>query len=121
MLDRAIVRVLPAVPRSVVRRVAAPYIAGPTLDDARRVVSGLNAAGMRATVDVLGEEIAEPHEADQGREQQGDPARLVRLPGSEEDAPTDQDTGHGDARDEQALLVFSASIGPRKPGSRPSR
>jgi proline dehydrogenase len=63
-LDRAIVRVLPAVPRSVVRRVAAPYIAGPTLDDARRVVSGLNAAGMRATVDVLGEEIAEPHEAD---------------------------------------------------------
>ena len=64
MLDRAIVRVLPAVPRSVVRRVAAPYIAGPTLDDARRVVSGLNAAGMRATVDVLGEEIAEPHEAE---------------------------------------------------------
>ena len=64
MLDRAIVRVLPAVPRSVVRRVAAPYIAGPTLDDARRVVSELNAAGMRATVDVLGEEIAEPHEAE---------------------------------------------------------
>jgi len=64
VLDRAIVRVLPAVPRSVVRRVAAPYIAGPTLDDARRVVSGLNAAGMRATVDVLGEEIAEPHEAE---------------------------------------------------------
>ena len=64
MLDRAIVRVLPAVPRSVVRRVAAPYIAGPTLDDARRVVSELNAARMRATVDVLGEEIAEPHEAE---------------------------------------------------------
>jgi proline dehydrogenase len=64
VLDRAIVRVLPAVPRSVVRRVAAPYIAGPTLDDARRVVSELNAAGMRATVDVLGEEIAEPHEAE---------------------------------------------------------
>jgi proline dehydrogenase len=64
VLDRAIVRVLPAVPRSVVRRVAAPYIAGQTLDDARRVVSELNAAGMRATVDVLGEEIAEPHEAE---------------------------------------------------------
>ena len=63
-LDRAIARVLPAVPRSVVRRVAAPYIAGPTLDDARRVVAELNAAGMRATVDVLGEEIAAPHEAE---------------------------------------------------------
>ncbi len=64
LVDRALVRVLPAVPRSVVRRVAAPYIAGATLDDARRVVSELNAGGMRATVDVLGEEIARPAEAE---------------------------------------------------------
>jgi proline dehydrogenase len=64
LFDRAVVRVLPAVPRSVVRRVASPYIAGSTLDDARRVVAGLNAEGMRATVDVLGEEIARPDEAE---------------------------------------------------------
>ena len=64
LFDRAVVRVLPAVPRSVVRRVASPYIAGSTLDDARRVVAGLNAEGMRATVDVLGEEIAQPDEAE---------------------------------------------------------
>jgi proline dehydrogenase len=64
VLDRAVVRVLPAVPRSIVRRVAAPYIAGSTLDDARRVVSELNAAGIRATVDVLGEEISRPDEAE---------------------------------------------------------
>ena len=64
LFDRAVVRVLPAVPRSVVRRVAAPYIAGSTLDDARRVVASLNAEGMRATVDVLGEEIARPEEAE---------------------------------------------------------
>ena len=64
LFDRAVVRVLPAVPRSIVRRVAAPYIAGSTLDDARRVVAALNAEGMRATVDVLGEEIARPHEAE---------------------------------------------------------
>jgi proline dehydrogenase len=63
VFDRAVVRVLPAVPRSVVRRVAAPYIAGSTLDDARRTVAALNAAGMRATVDVLGEEIVRPDEA----------------------------------------------------------
>jgi proline dehydrogenase len=63
VFDRAVVRVLPAVPRSVVRRVAAPYIAGPTLADARRVVAELNAQGMRATVDVLGEEISRPDEA----------------------------------------------------------
>ena len=57
LFDRAVVRVLPAVPRSVVRRIAAPYIAGETLDDARRVVGELNAAGVRATVDVLGEDV----------------------------------------------------------------
>jgi proline dehydrogenase len=56
--------VLPAVPRSIVRRVAAPYIAGPTLDDARRVVTELNARGISATVDVLGEEITRPDEAE---------------------------------------------------------
>ncbi len=64
LFDRAVVRVLPAVPRSVVRRVASPYIAGSTLADARRVVASLNAEGMRATVDVLGEEIARPDEAE---------------------------------------------------------
>ena len=64
LFDRAVVRVLPAVPRSVVRRVAAPYIAGPTLEDARRVVAGVNAEGMRATVDVLGEEVTKPEEAE---------------------------------------------------------
>ena len=64
LFDRALARVLPAVPRSVVRRVAAPYIAGPTLDDARSVVAELNSAGMRATVDVLGEEVSRPEEAE---------------------------------------------------------
>lgn len=64
VLDRALVRLLPAVPRSIVRRVAGPYIAGSRLEDARRVVSELNAGGMRATVDVLGEEVQEPREAE---------------------------------------------------------
>ena len=63
LLDAAVVRMLPAVPRPVVRRVAASYIAGPTLEDARRCVARLNAAGKRATVDVLGEEIHVPAEA----------------------------------------------------------
>jgi proline dehydrogenase len=62
--DRAIVRLLPAVPRSVVGRLSAPYIAGPTLDDARRVVLKLNADGKCATVDVLGEEVHRPAEAE---------------------------------------------------------
>ena len=57
VFDRAVATALPAVPRSLVRRVSAPYIAGPTLEDARRTVVALNAAGKRATVDVLGEEV----------------------------------------------------------------
>ena len=63
LFDRAVATVLPAVPRSLVQRVSAPYIAGPTLDDARRTVVSLNAAGKRATVDVLGEEVHNEEEA----------------------------------------------------------
>ena len=58
------VRVLPAVPRRIVQRVSAPYIAGPALEDARRVVSALNAGGKLATVDVLGEEVRKAVEAE---------------------------------------------------------
>ena len=63
LLDSAIVRALPAVPKPVVRRLSARYIAGPDLADARRVVAELNAEGKLATVDVLGEEIANAGEA----------------------------------------------------------
>jgi proline dehydrogenase len=63
LLDRAIVRLLPAVPRPVVQRLSSRYIAGPTLDDAVRVVRRLNAKGKLATVDVLGEEITNADEA----------------------------------------------------------
>jgi proline dehydrogenase len=63
LLDRTIVRLLPAVPKPIVRRLSARYIAGPTVDDAMRVVRRLNAKGKMATVDVLGEEITNADEA----------------------------------------------------------
>jgi proline dehydrogenase len=63
LLDRAIVRLLPAVPKPVVRRLSSRYIAGPSIDDAIRVVERLNAKGKLATVDVLGEEITSADEA----------------------------------------------------------
>jgi len=63
LLDRAIVRVLPAVPRPVVKKLSRRYIAGPTLADACRVVSALNEDGKMATIDVLGEEITSRDEA----------------------------------------------------------
>jgi proline dehydrogenase len=64
LVDRAVVALLPAVPRPVVRKLSSRYIAGPSLDDARRVVAGLNAEGKLATVDVLGEEITRVDEAE---------------------------------------------------------
>jgi proline dehydrogenase len=63
IVDSAIVRLLPAVPKPVVRRISSRYIAGEELDDALRVVLQLNDEGKIATIDVLGEEIAEPEEA----------------------------------------------------------
>ncbi len=62
LLDRALVRALPAVPRAVVERLSSRYIAGSSLADAQRVVAELNAAGKLATVDVLGEEITQASE-----------------------------------------------------------
>jgi proline dehydrogenase len=63
LVQRAIVAALPVVPRRIVRRLSSRYIAGPSLDDAIRVVARLNAEGKLATIDVLGEEISSPQEA----------------------------------------------------------
>ncbi|HSC73773.1 MAG TPA: proline dehydrogenase family protein [Gaiellaceae bacterium] len=63
IFDRAIVRLLPAVPRPVVRRLSDRYIAGPELKDARETVRRLNSEGKAATIDVLGEEIRTEEEA----------------------------------------------------------
>ncbi len=64
LLDRAIVRLLPAVPRPIVQRLSSRYIAGAELEDADRAVRELNAHGKLATIDVLGEEI---HDAEATR------------------------------------------------------
>jgi proline dehydrogenase len=63
LLDRAIVRLLPAVPRPVVQKLSERYIAGPELKDARETVRRLNDEGKMATVDVLGEEITNEDDA----------------------------------------------------------
>lgn len=63
ILDRALVTLLPAVPKPVVRRLAERYIAGPDLEDAARTVRELNDDAKLATIDVLGEEITHADEA----------------------------------------------------------
>jgi proline dehydrogenase len=63
ILHGAILRALPFVPRPVVRRIAGRYIAGETLDDLVATVRSLDARGLLATVDVLGENVASREEA----------------------------------------------------------
>jgi proline dehydrogenase len=62
LLDSALVRLLPAVPKPVVQMFSSRYIAGATLAEAIECVRGLNAGGRMATVDVLGEEITREEE-----------------------------------------------------------
>jgi proline dehydrogenase len=64
LLDKLTVWTLPLVPKFLVRRVSNRYIAGPTLDDAVRVVRNLNQEGCCATLDVLGEHITKKAEAE---------------------------------------------------------
>jgi proline dehydrogenase len=63
VLDRAIVRLLPAVPKPIVRKISERYIAGEELEDACSVVKRLNSARKMGTIDVLGEEITRREEA----------------------------------------------------------
>jgi proline dehydrogenase len=63
LLDKALVRLLPVVPKPVVQLFSSRYIAGSTLDEAVEVVRALNRDGKLATVDVLGEEITRESEA----------------------------------------------------------
>jgi proline dehydrogenase len=57
LLDRLIALTLPLVPKPIVRKVSNRYIAGETAADALRVAESLNARGIRATMDILGEDI----------------------------------------------------------------
>ena len=59
LFSRLVVTTLPLVPKFIVGRVAAPYVAGASLDDALATIRQLNAEGAMATIDILGEEVAE--------------------------------------------------------------
>jgi proline dehydrogenase len=57
-------RMLPLVPRGIVRRVAMRYVAGETLGAAVATVADLNRQGYEATLDVLGEDAKDGEHAD---------------------------------------------------------
>ncbi|MDP6761572.1 MAG: proline dehydrogenase family protein [Planctomycetota bacterium] len=63
MLHSLIVRAMPLVPRPIMRRVAARYIAGETLEQALEKVEALARAGYPGVLDLLGEDIQREEEA----------------------------------------------------------
>jgi proline dehydrogenase len=69
LLNRLVVASIPAIPKPMVRYFAGRYIAGESVQDAVRTVRALNAEGVCATLDVLGEDISRREEAVKSREQ----------------------------------------------------
>ena len=74
-LDRIIAATLPFVPKPIVRRVAGRYIAGETVDEALTVAAELNRRGIRATLDILGEDT---HNIDQAGRAVNDYQQLLQ-------------------------------------------
>ncbi len=62
-LNNVIVSTLQLFPKGFVKRFAMRYIAGEYIEDANRVVRELNSKSMRATIDVLGENVSTEEEA----------------------------------------------------------
>lgn len=65
ILNNSIVKILPLVPRGIVRKFANKYIAGDVLADAVDKAKKLNDMGIMGTMDVLGENTTNEQEAEQ--------------------------------------------------------
>lgn len=63
LINQLVATTLPYFPKGLVGHLSRHYIAGPSLDDAVRVSRELMAEGCCLTVDVLGEHIQAPEEA----------------------------------------------------------
>ena len=58
LFDRTLIATLPLMPKAIVQRFSARYIAGERDEDAMRVVRELNQESVMGTVDILGEHIS---------------------------------------------------------------
>jgi len=64
MFGRAVVTLMPLVPRRIIGRFSRPYIAGETLDDGIARIRALSDEGYIASLDILGEEVARAEETE---------------------------------------------------------
>ena len=65
VINNTIVGFVKLLPKSIVYIFAKKYVAGPSVEDGIRVVKDLNAKGIVATMDVLGEAISSKEEAEE--------------------------------------------------------
>jgi proline dehydrogenase len=69
MFNKFIAFILPYFPKKFIWIFSRPYISGETIEDALRVSGDLNSRNIRVTLDVLGEFITTPAEADTNKEE----------------------------------------------------
>jgi len=77
VFDRVVSVSLPAVPKPIVGYFSRRYIAGPTVEDAIRVVRELTREGAVTTLDILGEFIRTPGEAETNTDAYDDLVRRI--------------------------------------------
>ncbi|MDA1266007.1 MAG: proline dehydrogenase family protein [Planctomycetota bacterium] len=63
LLHTVVVSTLPLIPRPIMRRLSARYIAGETLEEALTVLRANQAAGFAGVLDILGEDVADEQAA----------------------------------------------------------
>jgi len=69
IINKLVVLLIPIVPKFIVQFFSKKYIAGAKVEEAVKVIKDLNAKGIMATVDVLGEEIKEKSESEEALQQ----------------------------------------------------
>lgn len=72
MFNKLIAAMLPYFPKKFIWIFSKSYIAGETIDDAMRVSKDLNSKGAKVTLDVLGEFISTPEEAEANKKAYSD-------------------------------------------------
>lgn len=69
LFDKLIGVTIPLVPKPIVRRIAAPYIAGETLDEQAATIKDINAQGFMAATAILGEFVTQRSESEEAVQQ----------------------------------------------------
>lgn len=64
LFNALMARAIPFIPRVIIQKISRRYIAGATLDEAIERVKRLNAEGFCVTLDVLGETVSTPQQAE---------------------------------------------------------